>query len=337
MSEVVTENGSAHESAAVVCNNCERRDSGATSRRWLWRSIHCRTCHADDHRACASCGRCMPKNARLDRVYCSSTCRGRARKERERAALERAAWEAEHPEAAAKEAAEAQAWLKAGEAFFAELSSPASRERSKLNADLQAKARVCAKCGAEFRDDDVVYRRRDIPDDVTALVLPYCGSCRCSKSDGYHNRDAPPDRYYPSCRCDDHLWTTPEACVGCGRPVSHPRHAQWRRGHNRWVDVGNGRFDPIWVGPRTFCGSDCKHRVFRVEAKCRRLAAKPADDPRCSVCKKKFTPQRCDARYCSGACRQRAHRDRNAAAASTVVDIPPANQRQAPSESELAA
>jgi len=35
--------------------------------------------------------------------------------------------------------------------------------------------------------------------------------------------------------------------------------------------------------------------------------------PRCACCKRKFTPKRTDARYCSAACRQRAYRRRQRA------------------------
>jgi hypothetical protein len=61
---------------------------------------------------------------------------------------------------------------------------------------------------------------------------------------------------------------------------------------------------------RTFCSESCRRAVFRVEAKSKRLATRGDLSRRCEDCNREFTPHRTDARYCSGACRQKAHRSR---------------------------
>jgi hypothetical protein len=75
--ESVTDNASVAPDSDVTRNGCTEcaRHIPASNRKWLGASQHCRTCHADGHRACAECGKCMPGGSRLDRQYCSSTCR----------------------------------------------------------------------------------------------------------------------------------------------------------------------------------------------------------------------------------------------------------------------
>jgi hypothetical protein len=54
--------------------------------------------------------------------------------------------------------------------------------------------------------------------------------------------------------------------------------------------------------------SDCALKYRARQARDRRLQAR-AD--RACPCGKRFTPTRSDGVYCSGACRQRSHRERN--------------------------
>lgn len=247
------------------------------------------------------------ERTRLDRFYCSSTCRVRGRKERQRAELERITWEAENPEAAAAEKAEREEALRELTAGLHALLGP-NDSRRRLT-ELQTIAERCAECRTLFAPGAAIYRRRR-SGDITSPVLPYCVDHRCAQLKGHHNRDAPPGRYYPNCRCEDDKWEDPEPCLGCRRLVSHPANAKWRRPVRDWRYLGE---PSLPARPRVFCGSECKRRVFAVEAKGRRLAARAARASRtCSVCKHDFMSRRGDASYCSHACRQRAYRIRAA-------------------------
>jgi predicted nucleic acid-binding Zn ribbon protein len=286
--------------------------------------LHCSTCHGDDHWACASCGKCLPRRSRLDRLYCSSTCRGRGLKQRERDALERAAREATNPVAADEWTAEEDALIaKIRESEIAIAGGPERYEAKKAAArrrrELKATADRCAECDQLFSAGDVIYRRRrgggvvselGLPvSRICAAVLPYCAEHRCGQPDGHHNRDAGEGYHYRGCRCEDHHWMAPTPCLGCERLISDPRGATWR--YSR--DWQHHYEDGPPAAPRVFCGSECKRRVLAVEAKSRRLAAAAERELiRCTVCTAEFRPRRPDARYCSNACRQVAYRQRKA-------------------------
>jgi hypothetical protein len=326
--EGVTENVSAQVAEAVTCNTC--LDLGDlvdgldwTSKRYGADFVHCTACHGDGHRACQACGACLrgripsgaptwwkPKQPRLDRYFCSTTCRVRAHKERARNSLERAAWEAENPEAAAIEQAERARQLAECEALaagFAAMSGgPEGRKRRQRFKDLQARAERCATCDEPFRVGDVIHLLRGYRQ-ISAPVLPYCAEHRCTQYDGHHNRDAREGYHYKGCTCEDQHWTSAEPCVGCGRLVAYPRNAGWRRVRD-WSY--HGEAEP--AKPRVFCGRECKRRVRAIEAKSRRLAARAERSTRCEICDEPFTSKRADARYCSSACRQRAYRERAA-------------------------
>jgi len=82
----------------------------------------------------------------------------------------------------------------------------------------------------------------------------------------------------------DSFWRE-KLCSICGRPVFHLRG-----------------FAPPSVH---VCGPACQHEhVMRLQRE-RRGRAGPRD---CMVCGRAFTPRRRDARICSNACRQKAHR-----------------------------
>lgn len=314
----VTRNESSLETVAVTCNSCKMDgriywDYG--SRRDSISSPHCRTCHRDDHQACWTCGTCLPRCSRWDRRFCSSTCRVKGHLEREDAKLERAVWEAENPEEAATQLAEHEKRM-AEIMALGEAHAPGGRERIERHRrmkDLKARADRCATCGEPFSADAVIYRRRFWATEIreiTSPVLPFCAGHRCGQQDGYHNRDAPEGSYYPACRCEDRHWETPKPCVGCRRPVSHPRNAKWR-----WVRDWAYPGESVPAMPRVFCGLACKRTVLTAEARAKRRAAR-SDCATCSICKSQFTPKRSDSRYCSSRCRQAAYRQRRNANAS---------------------
>jgi hypothetical protein len=130
-------------------------------------------------------------------------------------------------------------------------------------------------------------------------------------------------------------------CAKCSRPIA-PGEPVWRHSRGRWgrdryhtyygyptvvwcVDcMGNhgerprpcggcGRLvyqrlgDPV-RSRRVFCCERClSHCRVKERAEVRRQAR---SDRRCAVCGVAFTPGRSDARTCSPACRQKAHRQR---------------------------
>jgi hypothetical protein len=351
----VTDNDSGHPAAAVTCYGCENNANEATSKAWAFGDLHCTDCHESGHRACATCGTCMGRPTRFglvrdhrwDRFYCSSSCRVKAKRERDLQALERAAWEAEHPEEAAAQRAEWEAYGKTVGRMMQILGGldgekdpdiRAWEDEVRKHSDQCASIKEKTRCAARFNAGAVIYRRLGQASD--AKVLPYCEDHACAAPK--HNRDAPPVSYYPGCSCldDDYgrrKWLEPEPCAHCGRVVRNHVDVDPRRFLGRWKtwmtedDVRRNRefleqvealpeedrqsalesFDGrIGVIIRTFCSESCRRAVFRVEAKAKRLAARGDLTRRCVDCNREFTPHRTDARYCSSACRQRAYRSR---------------------------
>jgi hypothetical protein len=99
------------------------------------------------------------------------------------------------------------------------------------------------------------------------------------------------------CRTDrQYLEAAP--CEGCGRPVHNEMGFRPRR--------------------RTFCCEDCDKAAVAKAARERRSDARGTRQ--CDSCGETFEPSRTDARYCSNACRQRAHRRRTAVTADEVRD-----------------
>ena len=63
-------------------------------------------------------------------------------------------------------------------------------------------------------------------------------------------------------------------------------------------------------GRRRGCSDECCRKVdYRLRTERRRLAS--AKSTTCIECGQEFAPKRADAKYCSNACRQRAHRSRH--------------------------
>jgi hypothetical protein len=310
----VTPNDSTPVGSDVTCLACQELE------RWHWQDwsrkrgegaltgAHCTTCHSDHHHACVVCGACLPDDHRWDRFYCGSTCRVKGKHEREREELERVAWETEHPEEAAKQRAEREKWEAEIRELGAALNPPKKRAHRERIADLKAKAERCASCNEPFGSGDVIYRCGGID----RPVLPYCREHACQQWDGCHNKDAPEGRVFTNCRCLDdeegqRHWLKPEPCAGCGRLVANDKDtANPRRFTRDWTHWG----DEKTPQPRTFCSENCRRRVVDYEAKAKRQAARGDLTRRCESCHEEFTPTRSDARYCSGACRQRSHRQR---------------------------
>jgi len=221
----------------------------------------------------------------------------------EDAKLELAIWESEHPEEAAARRAGLQVLTRKFKALEDFVADPSFKRQQRIE-NLKARPARCVQCEEPFSAEAIVYRRREYATTITSAVLTYCGEHRCGQPDGYHNQDAPTGRYYPNCCCDDHYWKDPEPCVGCGRPVSHPKNAKWRLVRD-WAYQG----ESMPAVPRVFCGLDCKRSVLTAEARARRRAAR-ADCATCSICKRQFALKCSDSRYCSNRCRQAAYRQR---------------------------
>jgi hypothetical protein len=89
----------------------------------------------------------------------------------------------------------------------------------------------------------------------------------------------------------DQQWRAPEPCAHCSRPV-----------------VLNGRRRrPLHV----VCGYRCRATVYGHLRPSRR---KPGLEQNCATCGARFVPARRHGTYCSAACRQKAYRNRMAAA-----------------------
>jgi len=320
----VTANDSVQVDAAVTRNECrvcegERRYSPPEGpKRWGLGELHCTTCHGDHHLACAVCGACLPRRHRYDRRYCSTSCRVKAHEAREQARLERAIWEAEHPDEARRQVEE----LHRLETVFRAMGESGGYAREKRIRELQRRAEQCAgsswhpetetltDCGKPFGPGDVIYRRRDGSQlDPTTPVLPYCREHRCGSY--HHNKDAAAGYYYPACVCEDDKWEHPDSCLGCGRLVSHPKHARWRQRRRDWAYMG----EKMPGKPRVFCSGHCRGLVICAERKAKNAAGRH-QERQCLACGVHLNGDRADARYCGAACRQKAYRRRTQEAVS---------------------
>lgn len=96
----------------------------------------------------------------------------------------------------------------------------------------------------------------------------------------------------PKCR-----WLAARPCQHCARPV--------------FVD-GQGKGQRYFV-----CGDECRVAIYNANARAKaKRWARPRIVPEklCASCAQPFTPNRCDADYCSSKCRQAAYRQRIARA-----------------------
>lgn len=322
----VTDNDSGRVASDVSCYECEqlskRFDRGI---RGLDRR-HCTGCHCSRHFACASCGACLPDWHRWDRWYCSTTCRGRVRRERVAAQFERAAWEAEHPEEAATQRAEWEEWRASLRVLGAALGGGRS-DRQVCEDALKDRAECCGyrkwgvgdfACGATFGPADTIYRRRRFPRSRVVgdgqEVVHYCDEHRCPHSRAEHE-ELRPGYTFRNCMCDPKEWDGPRPCEVCGRQVAVElyMHRGAVADRYRWDNV---RHRPEEHRIRWVCGRACGRVIERAEAASRRLADRQARGNRepqvCETCRRPFRSVRVDARHCSNACRQRAFRQRKA-------------------------
>jgi hypothetical protein len=83
-------------------------------------------------------------------------------------------------------------------------------------------------------------------------------------------------------------------CLGCGRVVHLPRRYDSRRQERSLL-----------------CSDRCRNRLYGARFRGRHpRPKKPVPARACAACGRDFTPGRADARTCSAACRQKAHRQR---------------------------
>jgi hypothetical protein len=89
-------------------------------------------------------------------------------------------------------------------------------------------------------------------------------------------------------------------CEGCGQPMLTPHYVKYRPVREWRGQPGTrGGFSNI---PYHVCSKRCEQRYRR---KLKREARKMQS---CTVCGLSFRPKRSDAKFCSNACRQKAHR-----------------------------
>jgi len=147
------------------------------------------------------------------------------------------------------------------------------RRRRLLKAARHGK--ICGGCGRKLSDGEPVWRERrstgrTFLGGVGKVLAPLCAECRSEDSSGW-------------------LFG---ACETCGRLVHYADGPGMRR---RWA----------------FCCYDCqsKHQSTYQAAIARQRRAEARGPSRpCAGCGEHFEPTRADAKFCSGACKQRAHR-----------------------------
>lgn len=162
----------------------------------------------------------------------------------------------------------------------------------------------CDLCEAEIGPGERVWRIGVMHSSGTAWgqrMENRCDDCRDDPGDGSHIPHfvpTPPEElgYEPG----DVGWRDlGEPCEACGRPVLalHPAFKQT-------PPMYSDRSPPAVV-----CDDRCRHEAQLARQRERRAAERRTD---CAECGETFTPARSDAKYCSGACRQRAYRKRKA-------------------------
>jgi hypothetical protein len=157
----------------------------------------------------------------------------------------------------------------------------AERARRRLIYEAQRTASHCAQCGCQLKPMVPVWRRR--------LGLGYGFG-------GWRSTVAPVCKRCASSSCRE--FAAPQPCEHCARPV-----------HQKW--------DRVWRR-RTFCCESCAKAAVATAA--RQARSDVRGTRQCDSCGETFDPTRTDARYCSNACRQRAHRRRTAVTADECLD-----------------
>jgi hypothetical protein len=91
------------------------------------------------------------------------------------------------------------------------------------------------------------------------------------------------------CKSDYQRYRHPVPCEGCGRFVYNEDNF---RGHSR-----------------TFCCEECECKARAADARRARAEARGSTRA-CAECSEMFEPRRADSKFCSAACKQKAHRHR---------------------------
>jgi hypothetical protein len=97
-------------------------------------------------------------------------------------------------------------------------------------------------------------------------------------------------------------------CIQCGRKVFTPG-AMYSIGQRLIVEA-----DPRLLA---ICSPECEYALQLERSKLRRRVKPQAAE--CAECGKLYTPKRKDGRFCSGACRQKAHRGRQSSSHRRVT------------------
>jgi hypothetical protein len=118
--------------------------------------------------------------------------------------------------------------------------------------------------------------------DLSGFVLGLGAACRLCL------RRVPRPRI-ASTLISNHAWRAPEPCEKCGRPVICDARRR--------------------LPKHVVCSDACRLAVYRAIGIARRRSL--IEQRPCKACRKPFTPKRCDARYCSAACKQKAYRRAN--------------------------
>ena len=326
-----TDNGSVHVAGSVShnagCTACDAVLGSGHDPNGYRR--HCTACHQSTHYACAECDACLPRGARWDRYYCSSSCRVKVHQWRH------------SPEGIAEQRARDE-WRNSpeGEQLVATLRAMSAAmgdkpRRTDVEREARATATVCGRCGAPTPASQPVWKRTasGLPmiGGRSVAIIPVCYACRCDTYEGTHQarrcdecrprgewvavRWSCPNAYAPEhqniyCNgCHPRTWRAAQPCQQCGRQVMlsiylrHGRRYPWRPAPDgtTWQEVE--------VRDGTFCCEDCR-RVYRMD---QRRAARAREPKPCAACGEHFLG-RTDAAYCSTACRQRAYRSRKAVA-----------------------
>jgi len=154
----------------------------------------------------------------------------------------------------------------------------------------------CDRCEFPIPEGAPVYRRRDANQRGARWI--WCAKCAAEESAKKErsrrhalliNPAAFEDEKWDNL-CFSFGWRPAAPCAACGRPVINDRLS-------------------AKICKRVVCGDECRRALYAAQARERRKLPTRA----CSVCGKDFEPKRTDARYCSAACKQRAHRARQEA------------------------
>ena len=143
----------------------------------------------------------------------------------------------------------------------------------------------CQKCNRKMTADEPVYHQFINVWNGYQMICTACETAMAEANAANGLRKFPP-------------WLSPRPCCRCSRPVFRDR--------------------PPRKGTRHFCCSnECRQAVQN--ARHRRKRPRARAELQCGSCSQLFTPSRRDAKFCSAACKQRAHRLARSERASASV------------------